>query len=272
VEVREDLIEQAKRHNQSLPPGPFRDPYAVTDSTDPAAVASAMSAYNSLLAGDPAGVMASIQIPSIGVNLPIYHGVDSDTLERGVGHMPQTSLPVGGSGTHAVLVAHTGVANAPLFSNLDKVKLGDTFSIQVMGELLYYQVDQILVVLPDDLDALQLVPGQDYVTLVTCTPKWVNSHRLLVRGTRIDPPASATALASDMGSPRFTALPAIAGPGFPWWSVVILGGAVIAVVVCRVVLTPVKRRRKARTDPAADPVTDPRPDPGVNPEPGRATA
>ena len=140
------------------------------------------------------GVMAYVDIPKIGVYLPVQHGTDADTLERAVGHVVGTSLPVGGSNTHAVLSAHSGMASSKLFSDIDQLAVGDTFYIHVLGEVLAYQVDNIATVLPTDTSLLQIEDGKDYVTLVTCTPFGVNTHRLLVRGHRIPyTPEQATA-------------------------------------------------------------------------------
>lgn len=135
------------------------------------------------LAGD--GIMGYVEIPLIQINLPIYHGTDSDTLDVGIGHLLGTSLPVGGTSTHSVLTAHSGMANQKMFSDLDKLKSGDVFYLQILGETLAYQVDQINTVLPYDTTYLGITEGEDYCTLVTCTPFGVNTHRLLVRGTRI---------------------------------------------------------------------------------------
>ena len=117
--------------------------------------------------------------------MPIYHGVGSDVLAKGVGHIPETSLPVGGDSTHAVLVAHSGMTNARLFTDLPKLELGDVFYIHTCNETLTYTVDQSKQVYPSDTSALQIVEGQDYVTLVTCVPITVNTYRLLVRGKRV---------------------------------------------------------------------------------------
>ena len=130
------------------------------------------------------GVMGILQIPAIAVELPIYHGTGEEVLSRGVGHMPQSAIPIGGEGNHAVLTGHTGFPEAELLTNLVKLQLGDTFSISILGQTLTYRVDQIKIVLPDQGEDLKAVPGEDYCTLVTCTPYRVNSHRLLVRGTR----------------------------------------------------------------------------------------
>ena len=129
--------------------------------------------------------MGYLRIPAIDLVLPIYHGVSGEVLEKGAGHLPGSSLPVGGSSTHAVLAAHSGLASQRLFTDLEQVQLGDQFFLSIMGTDLAYQVDQILVVDPNDASALAIVPGQDYVTLMTCTPYGTNTHRLLVRGRRI---------------------------------------------------------------------------------------
>ena len=131
------------------------------------------------------GVMCYVDIPKINVYLPVQHGTDAETLERAVGHVAGTSLPVGGGSTHAVLSAHSGMASSKLFSDIDQLAEGDTFYIHVLGEVLAYKVDAINTVLPTDTRLLQIKEGKDYVTLVTCTPFGVNIHRLLVRGHRV---------------------------------------------------------------------------------------
>ena len=131
------------------------------------------------------GVMAYVDIPKINVYLPVQHGTEADTLEKSVGHVVGTSLPVGGSSTHAVLSAHSGLASSKLFSDIDQLAVGDVFYIHVLGDTLAYKVDAINTVLPTDTRLLQIEDGKDYVTLVTCTPFGVNTHRLLVRGRRV---------------------------------------------------------------------------------------
>lgn len=131
------------------------------------------------------GVMCYVEIPKIGVYLPVEHGTSADTLEKSVGHVVGTSLPVGGASTHAVLSAHSGMASSKLFSDIDQLAEGDTFYIHVLGDTLAYQVDNIATVLPTDTSLLQIEDGKDLVTLVTCTPFGVNTHRLLVRGHRV---------------------------------------------------------------------------------------
>jgi len=131
------------------------------------------------------GVMCYVDVPKIGVYLPVEHGTDADTLERAVGHVVGTSLPMGGASTHAVLSAHSGMASSKLFSDIDQLAEGDTFYIHVLGEVLAYQVDAVNTVLPTDTSLLQIEGEKDLVTLVTCTPFGVNTHRLLVRGHRV---------------------------------------------------------------------------------------
>lgn len=141
--------------------------------------------YEGLLNLGGNGMMGYVDIPSIGVSLPIYHYTTDEVLAKGVGHLYGTSLPVGGENTHSVITGHRGLPSSKLFTDLDKVKVGDTFSLYVLGEELDYQVDEIDIVLPDEISSLSIVPGEDLVTLVTCTPYGVNTHRLLVRGHRI---------------------------------------------------------------------------------------
>ena len=142
--------------------------------------------YQQLLNVSGLGVMGYIEIPEIDVSLPIYHGTEDTVLQAAVGHLEWTSLPVGGESTHCVLSGHRGLPSAKLFTNLDKLREGDTFLLRVLDEILTYEVDQILIVEPQDTAALEIVEGQDYCTLVTCTPYGINTHRLLVRGHRID--------------------------------------------------------------------------------------
>ena len=142
--------------------------------------------YNDQLRLDGTDIMAYIDIPGLSVELPIYHGTSSSVLSAGVGHVEGTSLPVGGKGTHCALSAHRGLPSSKLFSDLDKMKIGDLFTITVFDRLLTYQVDQIKIVLPEEVEEVKIYPNSDYVTLVTCTPYGINTHRLLVRGTRVD--------------------------------------------------------------------------------------
>lgn len=150
--------------------------------------------YQSLLNMDGTGIMGYIEIPNIKLSLPIYHGTEESVLQIAVGHLDWSALPVGGEGTHCVLSGHRGLPSAKIFTNLDQLREGDTFTLRALDEVLCYEVDQIRVVEPQDTDALLPEPGQDLCTLVTCTPYGVNTHRLLVRGHRIENPDSADAI------------------------------------------------------------------------------
>ena len=145
-----------------------------------------VSGYTDTLDVSGTGIMGYITIPKIGVELPIYHGTSDGVLQVAAGHLEGSSLPVGGAGTHAVISAHRGLPSAKLFTNLDELEAGDTFTITVLDRVLTYEVDQISIVLPTETDLLQPVEGKDYVTLMTCTPYGINTHRLLVRGKRIE--------------------------------------------------------------------------------------
>ena len=146
------------------------------------------SSYESTLDITGTGIMGYITISKIGVELPIYHGTSDGVLQVAAGHLEGTSLPVGGTSTHAVISAHRGLPSAKLFTNLDQLEVGDTFTITVLDRVLTYEVDQISIVLPTETDDLKVVDGKDYVTLMTCTPYGINTHRLLVRGRRIETP------------------------------------------------------------------------------------
>lgn len=153
--------------------------------------------YQSLLNLDGSGIMGYIEIPMIKVSLPIYHGAEDSVLQMAVGHLEWSSLPVGGESTHCVISGHRGLPSAKLFTNLDKLSEGDTFNIRVLDEVLTYEIDQILIVEPNDLSALSIEEGKDLCTLVTCTPYGINSHRLLIRGHRIQSDSGTVRVTSD---------------------------------------------------------------------------
>ncbi|MGY3781354.1 class C sortase [Streptococcus gallolyticus] len=184
VQDVEDMSEQkkaamlaaAQAYNQTLQTGVIPDLNLSSAET---------KTYDQTLDVTGTGIMAYVEIPKLNTTLPIYHGTDDSILQVAIGHIPGTSLPVGGKGTHAVISGHRGLPSAKLFTDIDRLVEGDTFMIQVLDETLTYEVDQILTVTPDDVSALAIDPEQDYVTLVTCTPYGVNTHRLLVRGHRI---------------------------------------------------------------------------------------
>ena len=156
-----------------------------------------VSGYDETLDVSGTGIMGYITIPKIGVELPVYHGTSDGVLQVAAGHLEGSSLPVGGAGTHAVISAHRGLPSAKLFTNLDELEAGDTFTITVLDRVLTYEVDRISIVLPTETDLLQPVEGQDYVTLMTCTPYGINSHRLLVRGHRVENQSEAIRVTSD---------------------------------------------------------------------------
>ncbi|MDY5483425.1 MAG: class C sortase [Clostridium sp.] len=172
----EELWEAAKSYNASLLDR--ENNYVLTEEQK--------EEYEKLLDVSGLGVMGYIEIPSIKCSLPIYHGTEDSVLQIAIGHLEWSSLPVGGESSHCVLSGHRGLPNAKLFTNLDQLTEGDTFLLRVLDEVLTYEVDQILIVLPQEIGALQIVEGKDYCTLVTCTPYGVNTHRLLVRGHRIE--------------------------------------------------------------------------------------
>ena len=157
--------------------------------------------YEDLLNLANNGIMGYIEIPTINIDLPIYHGTTGAAMEKGAGHMEGTSLPVGGIGTHAVISAHSGMASAKLFTDLDKLELGDMFFITVCNQKLAYEVDNIAVVEPTDIDLIRIDTQQDYVTLLTCTPYGVNTHRLLVRGHRVEMAEEAIAEVEEKAEP-----------------------------------------------------------------------
>lgn len=171
--------------------------------------------YESILKVNELGLMARLKVPSVDIDIPVYHGTSGSTLMIGSGHLEGSHLPIGGDSTRSVLTAHRGLATSTMFTNLDKVALEDTFSIEVFGEILVYKVRDITVIQPEETDTLKVEPGKDLVTLITCTPLGINSHRILVTGERIAHPQET--LVNDV-----TAEPTI--PGFPWWIVWITAG------------------------------------------------
>lgn len=164
---------------------------ALTRDTGYALDEAQKAEYEALLNVSGNGVMGYVEIPSIHCTLPIYHGTDEAVLQIAVGHLEWTSLPVGGEGSHCVLSGHRGLPSAKLFTHLDQLMEGDVFLLRVLDEILTYEVDQILIVEPQETEALRVTEGEDYCTLVTCTPYGINTHRLLVRGHRIETAAEA---------------------------------------------------------------------------------
>lgn len=222
-------LDAADAYNAGLPPGPLVDPFG------PAAAPTSSSsesyrAYERLLGVAGTDVMGELVYPGLGIDLPIRHGAGEDALSRGAGHLFGSSLPVGGASTHAVLTAHSGLVNATLFSGLHDARRGDVFAVRVLGENRFYEVERIETVLPSQTGSLGIVAGEDRVTLLTCTPIGVNSHRLLVHGVRVPAPAvDEAALAGDG-----------LAAGFPWWAVGFVGGSA---AVAALLFAPNPRRR-----------------------------
>lgn len=171
----EEMLEKAREYNDAL-----------ADLNAPFSNYEQISGYEELLDILGTGIMGYISIPKISVEIPIYHGTGESVLNIAVGHLQGSSLPVGGENTHAVISGHRGLPNARLFTDLDQLAVGDTFTITVLDEVMTYEVEEILIVKPDEMDKLAIIPGEDYVTLMTCTPYGVNTHRLLLRSHRID--------------------------------------------------------------------------------------
>ena len=222
----DEMWKAAQDYNRSL--AQRETAFALTDEQK--------AAYESLLDVSGLGVMGYIEIPEIDCSLPIYHGMEESVLQVAVGHLEWSNLPVGGEGTHCVLSGHRGLPSAKLFTNLDKLAVGDTFLLRVLDEVLTYEVDQILIVEPEQVDALGIVPGEDYCTLVTCTPYGINTHRLLVRGHRVENTPEAARMHVTADATQFDPLlvaPVLAIP--------------VLLLLLMILLVP-KRRRKSRED------------------------
>lgn len=184
AEKYEQVLQDAKSYNQMLPYK--QTTFALSEEEK--------EAYDALLDISGTGVMGYIEIPTVNISLPVYHGTEDAVLQIAVGHLEWSSLPVGGESTHCVLSGHRGLPSAKLFTNLDKLVAGDKFVMRVLDEVLTYEVDQILIVEPTDVSTLMIEAGKDLCTLVTCTPYGINSHRLLVRGHRIENQDEAQAI------------------------------------------------------------------------------
>lgn len=209
------LYAAAQQHNRDLAAGALGAP-----GLEPAG-------YRAMLLAPGSDVMGWLTIDAIGVSLPIKHGTAADTLHQAVGHLAASALPVGGDGTRSVLTAHAGLVDARLFTDLEYLSAGDDFAIAVAGHVLRYEVTDIAVVLPDEVDRIKPSPGEDLVTLITCTPVGLNTHRLLVTGSRLP----------DAG-PHPPTLLAAPQPGLPWWLFITTGSTLAGTVLALVVLRP----------------------------------
>lgn len=220
--TKRELLQRAREYNKSLPVGMLRDPYSEQNGKEPGASGDAVTEdYLGQLRVPGTDTLAQLSIPDINVNIPVYHGTSAKTLDRGAGHLLGSSLPVGGQGSHSAITAHSGLPHARMFTSLPRLKVNDTFTVTVLDEKMSYRVDQIKTVTPDSIGELDIVPDKEYMTLITCTPINVNTHRLLVRGVRIP---DAEAQAQHITAP--------AGAGFPWWIPVLIGvPSVVAAVL-----------------------------------------
>lgn len=208
--------ERAERYNQELAQDPDRFEMNNSERAD----------YESQLRVSDTGIMGSIDIPSLGVSMPIYHGTEESVLQVGAGHIEGSSLPTGGKGTHCALSGHRGLPSSKLFTDIDKLEVGDTFVLNVLDRTLTYEVDQILTVDPYDMEPLAIDPEQDYCTLVTCTPYGINTHRLLVRGHRVANRVTEDTVTHDTTSPAL-----------------LMAGAGVALVAAGIALRVASRRR-----------------------------
>lgn len=211
----EEILRRAREYNEEI--AKLDRPFVDYDK---------VKGYDDILDITGTGIMGYVSIPTIRVELPIYHGTSEGVLNVAVGHLQGSSLPVGGADTHAVISAHRGLPSAKLFSDLDKLAEGDEFTITVLKDVYTYEVESIYIVLPDEMDKLNIIPGGDYVTLTTCTPYGVNSHRLLVRAKRIDTASAAAAskiTADAVQLDSLVVVPFVAIPLFVallvWWFV-----------------------------------------------------
>ncbi len=205
TELIDAMIGEAREYNAEIPQR--SNPYVLSEEEK--------ADYFSLLDISGTGVMGYIQITDIGVNLPIFHGTEESVLQTAIGHLEWTSLPVGGEWTHCVVSGHRGLPSARLFTDLDKLRENDTFTVTVLNQTLTYEVDQIRIVLPEETEELMLSEGEDLFTLVTCTPYGINTHRMLVRGHRIYPEEvrpTIVVLPDAVRIPNYIAIPAVGIP------------------------------------------------------------
>ncbi len=238
-EEKNAMFDDCREYNRTL----LNSKIKLTDPFDADALDLEEHPYVDLLNQSGDGAMGSIEIPAINCKLVVYHYTTENVLAKGIGHLQGTSLPVGGKGTHCVLSGHTGTADKELFTNLDQLREGDVFYIHVLGDVLAYQVDQKTVVLPNETDGLHIDRDQDYITLVTCTPYGINSHRLLVRGTRI-----SYEKAKEIERSRGTVLLNTWGTQYLYASIagVIIAAAVVFVIVMVYRAAGKRKRRKIK--------------------------
>lgn len=231
-EERQRILEAAYRYNDQLEPGPLTDPY-ISQNEDEVLRSNVYQAYEQLLRVSGTDTIGTVSYPSLGIGLPIYHGTSDETISKGAGHLYGTSMPVGGPSTRSVLTAHSGLPQAELFTPLLKAEVGDTFWISVLGEDHHYRVESTETVLPGQTQSLEVIEGEDWVTLFTCAPIGVNSHRFMVHAVRIPSPEDGGQIIAGDG---LTA-------GFPWWAVCFLGGSA---VVAWLLFAPAKKKKRPK--------------------------
>lgn len=229
---RQRILDAAYTYNDELEPGPLTDPY-VSQQEDEALGTDVYKAYEEMLRLSGTDAIGTVNYPERDIALPVYHGTSEEVIAKGAGHLYGTSLPVGGPSTRAVLTAHSGLVHSQLFTELLKAEVDDVFWISVLGEDHYYQVRETETVLPGETESLEIIEGEDWVTLFTCSPIGINSHRFLVHAQRIAPP-------EDSGY----SVPGT-GAGFPWWALwFALGSAVVAWLL----FAPAKKKQPKTTD------------------------
>ncbi|WP_051259175.1 class C sortase [Schaalia suimastitidis] len=231
----DEQIAAAQRYNDALSSGALIEANTNVPTSSQPNLSASIVPYAQQLYVDGTGLMARIRIPKINVDLPVYHGTSDDVLLRGAGHLEGTSLPVGGVDTRTVITGHRGLASSRMFTDLDQLQIGDSFTIETFGLVLSYRVTDIIVVDPDDRESISTVAGKDLATLVTCTPLGINSHRIIVTGERIVPTPSADLKRAGQ----------VASVPFPWWMViwVVCSGTIIVGIMA---LTRDKKRMSAR--------------------------
>lgn len=230
---RQRILDAAYAYNDELEPGPLTDPY-ISQNEDEARRSPLYLAYEEMLRVSGTNAIGTVMYPRLDISLPVYHGTADSTIARGAGHLYGTSLPIGGPSTRSVITAHSGLPHSKLFSRLPEAKVGDTFWISVLGEEHHYRVEATETVEPGDTESLRIIENEDWVTLFTCTPIGVNSHRFMVHAVRI--PDSEATTDGAIGGDGIAL-------GFPWWALWFVGGSA---AIGWFLFVPPKRR------PAAD--------------------
>lgn len=233
-EERQRILDVAYNYNDQLEPGPLTDPY-LSEAEDALVGSEVYKAYEEMLRVSGTDAIGTLNYPDANIALPMYHGTSDEVISKGIGHLYGTSLPVGGPSTRAVVTAHSGLPHAKLFTELHDAQVGDIFWFSVLGEEHYYEVRELETVLPNETDSFQIIEGEDWITLFTCTPVGVNSHRLLVHAQRIPGPEAVGEQVIDGDGIR---------AGFPWWLVIFIGGSAL---VALMLFMPARKKKKKAT-------------------------